>query len=365
LAAVSRQPSAVSRQPSAVSRQKPLRCETEPGWLSLRISGMRFFLCLIIVLPLIAGCALAQEPAGTVSSAPRSAIAPARAVDTPANPPASETPVKLLPDASGTVPQEQIRELLRYAQEKEFENEKRLRDYTYIEREEEHRLDGNGRVKKVEIRTLEALEIYGEPVERLIAKDDKPLSDEEAKKEDEKIQKVIDKRRNESERDRRKRVEKEEKEHDEDRKFVLEIADAFDFRLVGSEVLDGRDTWAIEGEPRTGYQPKEHATKLLSKFKGRVWIDKAEGQWVRLDITAIDTISVGLFLARFHKGAHIVAEQTKINDEVWLPKHVAVQVDVRLALLKNINADVDQTFRDYKKFRTDSKITVVGEEVRQ
>ena len=142
---------------------------------------------------------------------------------------------------------------------------------------------------------------------------------------------------------------------------MLEIADAFNFRLVGSELLDGRDTWEIEAEPRPGYQPKERATKLLSKFKGRVWIDKSEGQWVRLDITAIDTISVGLFLARFHRGGHIVAEQAKINDEVWLPKHVAVQVDVRLALLKNINADVDQTFRDYKKFRTDSKITVVGE----
>jgi hypothetical protein len=270
-----------------------------------------------------------------------------------------------LPDASGAVPQEQIRELLRYAQEREFENEKRLHDYTYIEREEEHRLDGNGHVKKVEIRTSEVLEIYGEQVERLISKDDKPLPEKEAHKEDEKIQKVIDKRRNESESDRRKRLEKEEKEREEARKFVLEIADAFDFRLVGSEVLDGRDTWAIEAEPRAGYQPKERATKLLSKFKGRVWIDKAEGQWLKLDITAIDTISVGLFLARFHKGAHIVAEQTKINDEVWLPKHVAVQVDVRLALLKSINADVDQTFRDYKKFRTDSKITVVGEDSRQ
>ncbi len=263
------------------------------------------------------------------------------------------------------ISQAQFHELLRYAQDREVENEKRLRDYTYIEREEEHKLDGKGQVKKIEIRTSEVLEVYGEQVERLIAKDDKPLSDKEAKKEEEKIQKVIDKRKNESESDRRKRLEREEKEREEDRKFVLEIADAFTFRLVGSEVLDGRDTWAIEAEPRAGYQPRERATRLLSKFKGRVWIDKAEGQWVKLDITAIDTVSLGWFLARIHKGTHIVAEQTKINDEVWLPKHVAVQIDVRLALVKNFNVDVDQTFRDYKKFRTDSKITVMGEENHQ
>jgi len=270
-------------------------------------------------------------------------------------------PIKLEPDASGIIPQEQFRELLRYAQDREVENEKRLRDYTYIEREEERKLDSNGHVKKVETRTHEVLEVYGEPVERLIAKDDKPLSADEAKKQDEKIQKIIDKRKNESESERRKRLEKEEKERQEARKFVLEIADAFNFRLVGSEMLDGRDTWVIEGEPRPGYQPKERGTKIVSKFKGRVWIDKAEGQWVKLDITAIDTISVGWFLVRVHKGTHIVAEQTKVNNEVWLPKHLAVQVDARLVLFKSINEEIDETFRDYKKFRAETKVTVVGE----
>ncbi|MGB9199685.1 MAG: hypothetical protein WCB53_22370 [Terriglobales bacterium] len=310
----------------------------------------------LFALVMVASVALCQEsaPANTSETAsipkPLSPEAPAAAA------------IKLEPDASGIISQAQFRELLRYAQDREVENEKRLRDYTYIDREEEHRLDGSGNIKKTETRTREVLEVYGEPVERLIAKDDKPLSVEEAKKEEEKIQKVIDKYKNESESGRRKRLEKEEKEREEARKFVLEIADAFTFHLVGSEALDGRDTWVIEGDPRPDYQPKDRSTKIVSKFKGRVWIDKAEAQWVKLDIVAIDSISVGWFLARIHKGMHIEAEQTKINDEVWLPKHVAVRVDARLALLKSYNEDVDETFRDYKKFRTDSKITVMGEE---
>jgi hypothetical protein len=40
-------------------------------------------------------------------------------------------------------------------------------------------------------------------------------------------------------------------------------------------------------------------------------------------------------------------------------------LDAKLALLKNYHEDVEQTFRDYKKFRTDTKITVVGEETRE
>jgi hypothetical protein len=47
---------------------------------------------------------------------------------------------------------------------------------------------------------------------------------------------------------------------------------------------------------------------------------------------------------------------------VWLPKHVAVQIDLRLALVKDHHDDVDMTFRDYKKFRSETKITVIGEQ---
>ncbi|MGD0824148.1 MAG: hypothetical protein ABR908_06170 [Terriglobales bacterium] len=281
---------------------------------------------------------------------------------TQAPPPA---PLDLKPDATGAVPAEQIRELLRRAEEKDLENDKRERDYTYLEREEQHHLDGHGKVKKIESRTSEVLEIYGEQVERLTAKDDKPLSAGEAKKEDDKIQKIIDKRKNESDEGRRKRLEHEEKEREEDRKFVLEVADAFNFRLIGSEAIDGRDAWVIEGEPRPGYEPKERNAKMLSKFKGRVWIDKADSQWVKLDVTAIDTLTIGFVLARIHKGTNFVVELTRVNDEVWLPKRVQVHLDARVALFKSYDEDIDLTYRDYKKFRTETKVTVVGEENRQ
>jgi len=72
-------------------------------------------------------------------------------------------------------------------------------------------------------------------------------------------------------------------------------------------------------------------------------------QWKKVDVITTDTISFGLFLARVHKGTHIVFEATRVNEEVWLPKHVVFHIDVRLALLKNFNQDVEQTFRDYKK----------------
>jgi hypothetical protein len=317
---------------------------------------MRFWLALAffcgIAEMIFCGCVVAQDAPSSspVHSAPFAS---------------NMEPVDLTPDASGAVPIEQMRELLRRAEEKDIQNDKQQRDYTYVEREEQHHLDRFGAVKKTESRTSEVLEIYGEPVERLTAKDDKPLPADEAKKEDEKIQKVIDKRKNESEEARRKRLAREEKEREDDRKFVLEVADAFNFRLVGSEVIDGRDMWVLDGEPRPGYEAKSREAKVLSKVKGRIWIDKAEAQWVKLDITTLDTISFGLVLARVHKGTRVQVELTRVNDEVWLPKRVEAHVDLRVVLLKNYDEDVEQVYRDYKKFRTDMKITVVGEENKQ
>ena len=257
--------------------------------------------------------------------------------------------------------QDQIRDLIRQTAANDMENDKRQRDYTYIQREEQHHLDGKGQVKSTETKTSEILELYGEQVERLIAKNDKPLPEKDAKKEEEKIQKLIDKRKNESEEERDKREKKEEKDREQDRQFVREVADAYNFTFVGIDSLSGRDTYVIDGEPRPGYEPHLKEAKILPKFRFRAWIDKDEAQWKKLDVQCIDTVSFGLFLARVHKGSRIIIEQTRINDEVWLPQHIAVKIDVRLALLKNFDVEDDITYRDYKKFRTDTKIIPVGE----
>jgi hypothetical protein len=299
---------------------------------------------IVLIILLLAGlCAFGQQE----QSAPGTPVA------------ASQPDLK--PDANGTLSQEQMQQLFRVVADKDLENDKRLRDYTYIERDVEHKLDGKGQVKSTEVKTYEVMELYGEQVQRLIEKDDKTLNAKDAAKEEEKVQKVIDKRKNESEGDRKKRKEKEEKDREEERKFVREVADAYNFKLVGTELVGGREAWVIDGEPRPGFVPHMKEGKFLPKFHGRVWIDKDDLQLAKMDVECLDTISVGLFLARIHKGSRVMLEQTRVNDEVWLPLHVTVKIDVRLALLKNFDVDLEQTYRDYKKFRATARIVGVGD----
>jgi len=257
--------------------------------------------------------------------------------------------------------EEQIRELIRQSADKDMENEKKQRDYTYVERQQMRRLDGKGEVKSTEINTYDVLQIYSEQVKKLIAKNDKPLSEKDAKKEDEKIQKLIEKREKESAGDRKKRLEKEAKDREQGRLFVQEVADAYNFRFVGMESLDQRENYVIDAEPKPGYEPHLKEAKILPKFRFRAWIDKDELQWRKLQAECIDTVTFGLVLFRMHKGSHATIEQTRVNEEVWLQQHIVANIDFRLALLKNFDIDFEITDRDYKKFRSNTTIIPLGE----
>ena len=101
--------------------------------------------------------------------------------------------------------------------------------------------------------------------------------------------------------------------------------------------------------------------RILPKFHGRLWIDKKDLQLAKLDVEAIDTVSFGWVLARIYKGTRLVIEQTRVNEEVWLPQHVSFRFDARIALVKSYNEEDEDTFRDYKKFRATAKIVSVGD----
>jgi hypothetical protein len=266
-------------------------------------------------------------------------------------------------DASAptTLSRDQIRDLIRRSADNDIQNNKKQRDYTYVERQETRKLNGKGQVKSTETETYEVMDIYGEQVQKLISKDGNPLSDKDARKEDEKIQKLIDKRKNESDSDRRKRLAKEEKDREEGRQFVSEVADAYNFTFVDIEKLSGRDNYVIDADPRPGYKPVHKDAGILTKTRFRVWIDKDDVQMKKLDVQIIDTFSWGLFIARIHKGSRVIIENTRVNDEVWLQQHIGLKLDARVALVKELGMEMDISDRDYKKFRSDTKIVPIAE----
>jgi len=114
------------------------------------------------------------------------------------------------------------------------------RNYTFLERIEERRLDSKGRETSIESRTYDTTILYGIPYRRLIQRDDRPLSPHEARKEQEKLARTVTQSKSESEAQKKGRLSGYEKHQERGRAYLREIPDAFDFRLLAEEQRQGR-----------------------------------------------------------------------------------------------------------------------------
>jgi hypothetical protein len=118
----------------------------------------------------------------------------------------------------------------------------------------------------------------------------------------------------------------------------------------------------IGASPRKDFHPTQPHADILAKVKGKIWIEKKDYNWVKAEAESFETISFGLFLLRIHKGARLGFEQVRVNDEVWLVRRFYLSGGARLALLKNEAVEQEDTFSDYKKFVTTTRI-IPGREV--
>lgn len=252
--------------------------------------------------------------------------------------------------------QPDARDIVKRSVELDQSNWQRMKDYTWIARQTDRVLDSSGQVKSQKTEQWETVVIYGEPHHRMLERNGKPLSAEEQQKEQEKLDQAVAKRERETASQRVRREADFDKQREKDREFLREVPDLFDFNLLGDEKIDGHDVWVISATPKPGARPKSGDAKPLLKVRAKVWIDKAEFQWVRLEAETTATISFGLFIARLAPGAKLEFEQTRVNDEVWLPKREWVRGAARLGLVKKLAGEEETTWNNYRKFQVDSKV---------
>ena len=245
----------------------------------------------------------------------------------------------------------------------ENENAKRARNYTFLQRDEHRQLDGNGQVKSKSVKTWDVTMLEGSAYRRLIERDDHPLSEREEQQEQAKLRKSIEERRHETEAQRAKRLAAYEKRPGRNREVLNEIPDAFDFRLRGEESIQSRPVYVIDATPKSGYRVRNsEARRVLPKLKATLWIDKADLSWVRVNAEVIDSISVGFFLFRVAKGARIEIEQGRVNEEVWLPLRVRMSASATVGLVKKLRVEEELTFRNFRKFQSDSQVVLDGQD---
>jgi hypothetical protein len=245
-----------------------------------------------------------------------------------------------------------VQDLLHRTQEADDRNALAERNYIFEQRTETRSVDAKGKVKSKEIETFDTIITGDRPYQRLISKNDRPLSAAEEKKEREKQEKEARDRSRETPGQREKALAAQEERRRKHRELAHETLKAFDFRLSGEDA----DHWILDATPHPGYKPSSRETGVLPHFRGRVWISKKDYVWTRFDAEAIDNISFGLVLARLEKGAHIMIERTRVNDEVWLPLHITGGGAGRIALVKKLRVEFETSCRNFRKFSSNSRL---------
>lgn len=251
------------------------------------------------------------------------------------------------------------RDIVAKSVELDQSNWEHMKDYTWIARVTDRLLDSAGQVKSIKTEQWESLVIDGEIYHRVLERNGRALTADDQHKEQAKLDKAVAKREHESASERVRRQADFEKQRAKDREFLREVPDLFDFELLGSDKIDGHDVWVISAAPKPGAKPRSGDAKPLLKIQAKVWIDKAEYQWVKLEAQTTATISFGLFIARLAPGATLEFEQERVNDDCWLPKRQVVRGAARLGLVKKLAGEEETTWNNYRKFQVDSKVVAV------
>jgi len=251
-------------------------------------------------------------------------------------------------------------EIVRRAAELHERDYRASHQYTYLQRQDIRELDHSGRIQNRKIETFEITLLEGSPYRRLVARDDHPISADEQKAEQDKLQWAAGQRRMETAEQRARRVAEYQRRQDRQREPIREVADAFDFKLLGQDQYGGRAVYRIEGTPKPGFKPKSQFAAMFPKVQLRLWIDKNDDQAARVEMEVLDSISFGGVFVRLTKGSRLVIEQTRMPEGVWVPKQVALTAAARILLLKGLNREMDFSFSDYKKITVAPDVVAVA-----
>jgi hypothetical protein len=249
------------------------------------------------------------------------------------------------------------------------ETRKRLRSndlvrsqYVYRQTDTRVSRDSDGRATKTEVRVFE---VFPAPERELtyrrlvLVNGVQPSSLAQKDREQaEKVRKWLAAREREGVSAREKRL-REQAEADRHEAEVVEEALAlYRITMIGRESIAGRPTIAFTLEPRPEYKARTKEAGIIKKFKGRAWIDEQDHELTRLEMEAIESVTIGFgVVARLYAGSRAVIDRRKVDGDTWLPSRSHFVGGGRLLLVKRIDIDQLSEYADYRKPTADTTTT--------
>jgi hypothetical protein len=218
-------------------------------------------------------------------------------------------------------------------------------NYTFREVQQTDDLGSNGQVKKTETEESEIFFVNGHHIERLVKKNGKDLSADEQKKEQERVEKEVEKAT---------KLDPNKSLHGDEISVsrILAIMKVSNPHRVS---LNGRDTIAFDfiGDPHA--QTHGLAEDASKKLAGTVWVDEKDREVAKLTVHFDDNFHVGGgLLANVQAGSSFLFEQAKINNELWLPTGGEAHLQARVLLVKGFRQNMHFHDSDFERFHTEA-----------
>jgi len=269
-------------------------------------------------------------------------------------------------DPPRTMDAVEVEALWREVGKNQDEIEKRVGEYSFVQKETDREINNKGELKK---ETVKVYEVYPIPhraeVRKLISENGVPLTPERAAKEDKRVQEEFLKAEREKQKDEeqaaKRRAEREKKNKAEGREEgsdpeISQFLKICEFVSPRRERFSGREVIVFDFRPKPGFKPSSRGESLIAKLVGAVWIDPADKQVIRLEARLAEGFKMaGGLLVSLKPGAAMVMEQTRMESGVWLPRFAQMNLSIKVLLFGGGDYNKTVEWSNYKHFSGDVK----------
>ncbi|HEY6803116.1 MAG TPA: hypothetical protein VI306_06000 [Pyrinomonadaceae bacterium] len=254
--------------------------------------------------------------------------------------------------------------LLREVGKNQDDVEKRVAEYSFVQKETDREISSKGELKKETVKVYEVFPVANrEPVLKLISENGVPLSAEKAAREEKRVQDELEKAERDKDKDERdaarKRADQQKKNRaagrdEDDDPEISQFLRVCEFVSPRRERYQDRDTIVFDFRPRPGFKPANREESLIAKLVGAMWIDPVDKQVIRLEARLAEGFKMGGgLLVSLKPGAAMIMEQTRVTEGVWLPQFAQFNLSVKVLLFGGGDYNKTIEWSDYKHFSGD------------
>ena len=225
------------------------------------------------------------------------------------------------------------------------------KDYIYTSTIRVDAMNKDGSIKHEKSDTYDDFTVNGVSVNRHTSHNGQPLSPDDQKKEDERIDKEVQKAK-----EKRAKADADGKDSTSRGDEIIPISRMFElgsFTNPRRVKVDGRDTIAVDftGNPKA--KTHNRGEEVIHDIAGTAWLDENDKTIQHLQGRFINSFKIaGGLIASVSEGTTFELINTKVNGELWLPKQVLFRGHVRFLLFLATDAGFELDTGNYRKFKT-------------